>query len=330
MGFDAPYVPGWDCHGLPIEQQVDKKLGLEEEGHERRRDPQGLPRVRRAVHRDPARGIPAPRRGRQLGAPLHDDELRLRGRDRPGLRRLLRQGPALPGPEVGALVLHRPHRAGRGGARIRGARGSRRSPSPFRPTSAIGAERFPNAGLLVWTTTPWTLPPTSRSPSTPTRPTPSSRRAARAYVVAEKLVAAVAKDAGWADWKTLATLPGAKLAGLRLPSSPATGVPRRADGRGGGDVVSRRARRPRHHGRRHRPRPHGDRPRRGRLPDGPARGPSDPLPGGRRGPLHDRREVPRQEGARRERRDRRGPQGLRRPGRARSEVPARVPALLAL
>lgn len=27
MGFDAPYVPGWDCHGLPIEQQVDKKLG---------------------------------------------------------------------------------------------------------------------------------------------------------------------------------------------------------------------------------------------------------------------------------------------------------------
>ncbi len=27
MGFDAPYVPGWDCHGLPIEQKVDKKLG---------------------------------------------------------------------------------------------------------------------------------------------------------------------------------------------------------------------------------------------------------------------------------------------------------------
>jgi isoleucyl-tRNA synthetase len=26
-GFDAPYVPGWDCHGLPIELQVDKSLG---------------------------------------------------------------------------------------------------------------------------------------------------------------------------------------------------------------------------------------------------------------------------------------------------------------
>lgn len=26
-GFDAPYVPGWDCHGLPIEHNVEKKLG---------------------------------------------------------------------------------------------------------------------------------------------------------------------------------------------------------------------------------------------------------------------------------------------------------------
>jgi len=26
MGFDCPFVPGWDCHGLPIEHQVDKEL----------------------------------------------------------------------------------------------------------------------------------------------------------------------------------------------------------------------------------------------------------------------------------------------------------------
>jgi isoleucyl-tRNA synthetase len=26
-GFDAPYVPGWDCHGLPIEIKVDQMLG---------------------------------------------------------------------------------------------------------------------------------------------------------------------------------------------------------------------------------------------------------------------------------------------------------------
>jgi isoleucyl-tRNA synthetase len=26
-GYDAPFVPGWDCHGLPIELEVEKKLG---------------------------------------------------------------------------------------------------------------------------------------------------------------------------------------------------------------------------------------------------------------------------------------------------------------
>jgi isoleucyl-tRNA synthetase len=26
-GFDAPYVPGWDCHGQPIEHNIEKKLG---------------------------------------------------------------------------------------------------------------------------------------------------------------------------------------------------------------------------------------------------------------------------------------------------------------
>jgi isoleucyl-tRNA synthetase len=26
-GFDAPYVPGWDCHGLPIEHMIEKKHG---------------------------------------------------------------------------------------------------------------------------------------------------------------------------------------------------------------------------------------------------------------------------------------------------------------
>ena len=31
-GFRVPYVPGWDCHGLPIEVQVDKELGAKKVG----------------------------------------------------------------------------------------------------------------------------------------------------------------------------------------------------------------------------------------------------------------------------------------------------------
>ncbi|HEX6851512.1 MAG TPA: isoleucine--tRNA ligase [Candidatus Polarisedimenticolaceae bacterium] len=32
MGHDAPYVPGWDCHGLPIEHRVDKEIGAKKAG----------------------------------------------------------------------------------------------------------------------------------------------------------------------------------------------------------------------------------------------------------------------------------------------------------
>lgn len=34
-GFNTPYVPGWDCHGLPIEHQVDKTLGPKKRGMSR-------------------------------------------------------------------------------------------------------------------------------------------------------------------------------------------------------------------------------------------------------------------------------------------------------
>jgi len=32
LGFNAPYVPGWDCHGLPIEIKVDQALGKKKAG----------------------------------------------------------------------------------------------------------------------------------------------------------------------------------------------------------------------------------------------------------------------------------------------------------
>ncbi len=31
-GFDSHYVPGWDCHGLPVEHEVEKALGAEKAG----------------------------------------------------------------------------------------------------------------------------------------------------------------------------------------------------------------------------------------------------------------------------------------------------------
>ena len=34
-GYDAPYIPGWDCHGLPIEHRVLQELGPKAKGMEK-------------------------------------------------------------------------------------------------------------------------------------------------------------------------------------------------------------------------------------------------------------------------------------------------------
>ena len=53
-GFRTPYVPGWDCHGLPIELAVERELG-KRSGDDAGADPPGVPRLRDEVRRHPAR-----------------------------------------------------------------------------------------------------------------------------------------------------------------------------------------------------------------------------------------------------------------------------------
>ena len=78
----SPYVPGWDCHGLPIELGVEKQL------LDQKRDKATVPITElRALCRDYAnkyigiseRAVPAARGFRRLGSSLRDDE--------PGVRR---------------------------------------------------------------------------------------------------------------------------------------------------------------------------------------------------------------------------------------------------
>ena len=60
-GFDSPYVPGWDCHGLPIEIKVDQQLG----GKKLQMRPldvrAGVPQVRAKISRSAARAVQAHR-----------------------------------------------------------------------------------------------------------------------------------------------------------------------------------------------------------------------------------------------------------------------------
>ena len=85
LGYDVDYVPGWDCHGLPIEWKIEEELRAKG----RRKD-----EVSRAEFRTRCReyaahwidvqtdGVQAPGRARRLGQPLRHHGLSTRGRDR--------------------------------------------------------------------------------------------------------------------------------------------------------------------------------------------------------------------------------------------------------
>ena len=119
-GYDSPYVPGWDCHGLPIEHKVDQELGAKKAQMTAAPDPPRLPQVRRKMGQSPARRLQAPGRPRPLGRSLSHDEARVPGRHRARLRRFPRQRLRLQRPQAGQLVHPRPHRARRSRSRIRG------------------------------------------------------------------------------------------------------------------------------------------------------------------------------------------------------------------
>ena len=92
--------PGWDCHGLPIEHQVDKELGLDQASVDVRQAMDPLEKRRRCreyatqVHRHPARGVPAPRASSATGTiPYLHDGARLPGDDRARVRPLRRARP---------------------------------------------------------------------------------------------------------------------------------------------------------------------------------------------------------------------------------------------
>ena len=81
LGYDSNYVPGWDCHGLPIEWKIEEE-NYRAKGKPKPdfSNPAALVEFRRecrafaaALDRGAARGVRAARRRRRLGAPLHHD-----------------------------------------------------------------------------------------------------------------------------------------------------------------------------------------------------------------------------------------------------------------
>ena len=80
-GFDSPYVPGWDCHGLPIEIKVDQQLGGKKLQMETLDVAGSVPQIRAKISRSAARTVQTHRCLRTLGPTLlhHDSAIRVGG-----------------------------------------------------------------------------------------------------------------------------------------------------------------------------------------------------------------------------------------------------------
>jgi isoleucyl-tRNA synthetase len=213
MGFDAPYVPGWDCHGLPIEQQVDKKLGSA-------RKDMSILEIRRACRVYAGEFIAIQR-----------EEFRRLGVGGLWDRPYTTMSPSYEAHIASAFggfyrknLVYQALKSVRWCFTDRTALAEaeleyeeRTDPAitvafPLDDTGPLGGGEL---SALIWTTTPWTVPSNLAIAVHPDETYAVVQAAGRGYVVAEKLVESVARAAGWTDWKIVRTVPGRRLAGIR-------------------------------------------------------------------------------------------------------------------
>ena len=214
MGFDAPYVPGWDCHGLPIEQKVDKKLGA------KKREMSDVA-IRTACREYAQEFIDIQReefRRLGVGGNWKHPYLTMSYGYEATIARAF-------GEFYGKDLLFRDLKSVRWCFTDRTALAEaeleyeeREDPAitvAFPADVEVDGQRYADVGLLVWTTTPWTVPANLAIAVHPEENYLVVETGGRRYVVAERLAASVAKSAGWTDVRTLATLRGEKLAGTK-------------------------------------------------------------------------------------------------------------------
>ncbi len=215
-GFDSPYVPGWDCHGLPIEIKVDSELGKKKAG-------MSAVEIRRACRAYAANFVDLQSKDFQrlgvfgrwddpyltMNAPYQAQIARAfvdfldKGYVYKGLKPVnwcLRCRTAL----AEAEVEYEPHS----------------SPSVwvrFALSSDAAAIHPDLAGRqvcgLIWTTTPWTLPANMAIAFHPRYEYAAADVHGDVYIVASALLNETAEKCGWADPKAIATFPGARLEG---------------------------------------------------------------------------------------------------------------------
>jgi isoleucyl-tRNA synthetase len=223
-GFDAPYVPGWDCHGLPIEIKVDKELG----GKKLQMRPSDV----RAECRKYA----------QKFLDLQREQFK-----RIGVFGRFDRPYATMNPQYESVVLSTFFSFYENGFVYKGLRAvywcmhdetalaeaeveyeNHTSPTVWVKYALLDdpAQVFPadigaalagkKVSTIIWTTTPWTLPASMAVAFHPDEEYVALESGGEVYVVASKLAQEVAEKCNLADPRELAHFPGRKLERLNF------------------------------------------------------------------------------------------------------------------
>ncbi len=211
-GYACPYVPGWDCHGLPIERNVEKELG-------EKKDSMPTASIRRACRKYAYKYLEIQRKEfKRLGV--------LGTWDKP----YMSMDPAYEAITAGELAnfvdsgnLNRAKKpiywcnsCKTALAEAEVEYGDHTSPSiyvRFAVNDPKLAEIFPNAKLtnphfIIWTTTPWTLPDNLGICLHPEFVYSLVEHEQGQYILAKELVENCAKEFGWDNYVELATAEG--------------------------------------------------------------------------------------------------------------------------
>ena len=219
-GKDAPYIPGWDCHGLPIEIKVDQQLG----GKKLQMQPLD---VRLEC-----------RKYAQKYLDLQREQFK-----RIGVLGRFEKPYSTMTPEYEAVVIGTFYRFFEQGFVYKGLRPvywcmhdrtalaeaeveyeNHTSPAVYvryqmredEPASLGDAIIGKKVYTIIWTTTPWTLPASMAVAFHPTEEYVALEWRGDVYIVAEKLAGSVVEKCGLAGAKQLAHFPGHRFEGFEF------------------------------------------------------------------------------------------------------------------
>jgi isoleucyl-tRNA synthetase len=215
-GFDAPFVPGWDCHGLPIEIKVDSELGA-------RKARMSVSEIREECRRYAQKWVDIQRRDfKRLG---------VFGRwDRPYLTMSADYEAAIARAFVefldrgyvykGLKPVHWCIRCRTALAEAEVEYENHKSPSIWVRFALVSDPAKIDPGLggrriwgLIWTTTPWTIPANMAIAFHPNLEYAAVQAGEEVYLVAADLQGAASETCGWSPPKLLAQVPGRRLEG---------------------------------------------------------------------------------------------------------------------